>query len=586
MLKKIKKFFSSAGRFLKAENQQKGVIVIPLAVYWIGSAIISIIAGSWIGNLDLGEKIATWIFLLLFSILGTITIGFAGLAIAILNYVLSPDFVSLDYTNRTNPIIDAGLSVTMSFVNMILVLVLIYIALATILRLAGYETKKLLITFVIVALLVNFAPVICGLIVDASNIVMNYFTKNISTFLTFSDRLSQLWGDFLGAPPWAEKAKLAEGAAKALAITIFGAFAGLIFLLFSVVFIVRYIAIWLLVILSPLAFACYILPATKKYWNLWWNQFLQWSFVGVTMSFFLYLATILLSKVDMFKNPNIGNAGTQINILLTYLAPLAFLYLGFIVGISTSAFGASAVMNLTKKYGKKGALYGAAGAGTALRGIPQISRAEEAIRRRMERVPLLGRVIGGPGAFEKGRAGRMETEKKAIESIPDTPEGNKAILERIQRLPLTDRGRHERAAGIEILAKRKALTDEARGFLPEAQRLGANAKTIYMARPDFAPDLIDPKTKLPMTVEEIMTKIEPGEFWKNVQKDAFKNNEVVLQTGLHPRMVELGRNAKKDLKKEFKSNFKAMTTPSGLTKEQKKALKNSAKHLAGPNWQV
>ena len=63
---------------------------------------------------------------------------------------------------------------------MILVLILIYIALATILRLAGYETKKLLVTFVIVALLVNFAPVICGLVVDASNIVMNYFVKDLS----------------------------------------------------------------------------------------------------------------------------------------------------------------------------------------------------------------------------------------------------------------------------------------------------------------------------------------------------------------------------------------------------------------------
>ncbi|GAI30419.1 unnamed protein product, partial [marine sediment metagenome] len=79
------------------------------------------------------------------------------------------------------------------FVNMLLVLILVYIAIATILRLAGYETKKLLITFIIVALLVNFSPVICGLIVDASNIVMNFFLSEVTGGKQLINSFGAIW---------------------------------------------------------------------------------------------------------------------------------------------------------------------------------------------------------------------------------------------------------------------------------------------------------------------------------------------------------------------------------------------------------
>jgi len=401
-------------------------------IKWITGIEAAGVALSWAGSAAKGT--AYWIFTLLFSILGTINVAFAGLAIAILNYVLSPNFITLSYTNpANNPIIAAGLDVTRNFVNMILVLILIYIALATILRLAGYETKKLLITFVIVALLVNFAPLLCGLIVDATNIVMNYFTKNISTFLSFSNRLATLWGDFLNTPPWAETQKLAQVFFQSLAIAVFGAFAGLIFLLFSVVFLVRYIAIWVLVILSPLAFACYILPATKKYWTLWWNQFLQWSFIGVTMGFFLYLATILLSKTEsIFKNPNIGGLESPVNQLFVYLVPLAFLYLGFLIGLSTSAFGASSVMGLTKRTGRKvgGWVGGKAAAGIWRKAEEkgQIREKVGAITKKWEEKPFIRAFI--PQAMRKYAEMRpsIEEARKKL-SVHGSPElGHRAAV--------------------------------------------------------------------------------------------------------------------------------------------------------------
>ncbi len=294
---------------------------------------------------------------LIFYLLVFITSLFSAFAGVILKWVISPTFISLSYTKPgfnisagENPIIATGLGITQGFVNMILVLILIYIALATILRLAGYETKKLLVTFVIVALLVNFSPVICGLIVDASNIIMNYFLKELTGGQQLINNLKSIVDVATANFNWevVKVTKQIDIMAYFLMLAVFNFFLMVALGLFAAIFLIRYVAIWILVILSPLAFACYILPATKKYWTLWWNQFLQWSFIGAIAGFFLYLGEQVAALAPSISSPP-GELGGAI---LPYLVPLTFLYIGLIVGFSTSAFGASAVMDLTKKSGK------------------------------------------------------------------------------------------------------------------------------------------------------------------------------------------------------------------------------------------
>jgi len=278
---------------------------------------------------------------------------FAALSNVILNWVLSPGFTELPYTKpgplpNGNPIIEAGLSITQGFVNMLLVLVLVYIAVATILRLAGYETKKLLVTFIIVALLVNFAPVICGLIVDASNIVMSFFIEGIGKAggTTLVNKLADIAKIFTsGFLDAIFDFRLMAGKIMQLAVIAVANIAlGFILQIFAWLFIARYIAIWILVILSPIAFACYILPATRKYWTMWWEQFIQWSIVGITCSFFLYLGMMLANlPPNTFSTPT-GFATA----VLPHLVSVAFLFIGLIYGLQTSAKGAAGIINAVK----------------------------------------------------------------------------------------------------------------------------------------------------------------------------------------------------------------------------------------------
>jgi len=138
---------------------------------------------------------------------------------------------------------------------------------------------------------------------------------------------------------------------------------GFAFFLFAGIFIVRYVAIWALVILAPIAFVFWALSESpisqiKKMWDMWLNNFIQWSIIGIPIAFFLYLAISSFSLMtDIFKQqieaPEIGgSAPGYLNQIFPYFVVLVFLYLGFIIGLSTSAMGASAVISATKRVQK------------------------------------------------------------------------------------------------------------------------------------------------------------------------------------------------------------------------------------------
>lgn len=285
----------------------------------------------------------------------------AVIAGALLNWVTSPGFISWSYTQpANNPVIEIGLSITKNFVNLGLVVILVFIAFSIALRLKEYATQKTLIRLIAIALLVNFAPVICGLIVDASNIVMNYFLIGIEqgvggilTGVDVGSIVTDLGKLFLGGI--AEKASILTKAAVMIVLNISIAFA---FLLFAVILLLRYIAIWLLVILAPLAFVAWILPATRKFWDMWWNQFIQWSIIGIPIAFFLYLAMVSFGALSTAFRAKMTIPGLEpeitglLDMVFPYFLVLALMWLGLVMGLKTSAMGASSAISLTKKAGK------------------------------------------------------------------------------------------------------------------------------------------------------------------------------------------------------------------------------------------
>lgn len=309
---------------------------------------------------------------LIFNIYATLTGAILGMAVMIFNWVVSPGFISLSFTNaglqsgdpNFNAFVSIGWELTRSFTNIIFVIVLIVIGLGTALRRADYQMQKTLPMLVIIALLINFTPVILGLIIDASNIVMNFFIsggfEGGNSFVNFATRQWSSIGSLVGGAKFWDPTSSNEAiaaAAGSVSLIFFNIIAAILYLVISFLFVVRYIAIWLLVILSPLAFACYILPNTRGYFNQWWKIFIQWTLFGIILGFFLYLSDhfIQIATSGKFLSEEVGQAARTpglsgiVNNMLPYGASLILLFIGLSLAIASAPQGAAGIMKIGER---------------------------------------------------------------------------------------------------------------------------------------------------------------------------------------------------------------------------------------------
>lgn len=277
------------------------------------------------------------------NLISFITAGLVSMAAAILNSV-----VSLDFKYTSGGIVDVGWPIVRDLTNMFFVVILVFIGLAVALRLRDYEAKKVLIPLIIIALLINFTPVIMGLIVDASNIFMNFFLKDLNPGSYFEAHMkvqaSILPTGWSALNPF----KYMEQTMVAVTLIFLDIIVFFILLLYATLFMVRYVAIWVLVILSPIALACYILPNTRKYWTQWWNQFIQWCIIGIVAGFFLYLGSHIFSVATTLfvEPPPDASLMQKMTIKIMPLIVIMILYIiGLFTAFSTSAAGAGQIIS-------------------------------------------------------------------------------------------------------------------------------------------------------------------------------------------------------------------------------------------------
>jgi hypothetical protein len=306
-------------------------------------------------------------------------------SLAFLKWVTSGYLVTLPFTR--GGIVDAGWQASQGFANLAFVLILAFIAIATILRLDSYGLKKLLPKFLIAIILINFSKIIAGGIIDIANVITNSLLPDFNTFLgmfnPFSADIANVQGLingnfndlFLEVQSLLSVSMLAQRFLSYLLIIFFGLFSSLIFFTYFVLFAARYIVVWLLVIVSPIAWALSVLPETQKYYKMWWNYFIQWAFVGAIGSFFLNLGANAISRLTEaggfgnVSSPCLGEmvggacegqpaivsifSGlfTAINSITMSVAVIFFLIMGFIISVKTSKSGTDIIMKAAQRGG-------------------------------------------------------------------------------------------------------------------------------------------------------------------------------------------------------------------------------------------
>src|SRR5262249_29513015 len=96
----------------------------------------------------------------------------------------------------------------------------------------------------------------------------------------------------------------------ALALGALGVFSAI-----AVFLVIRIVALWVLLMVSPVAYAADVLPSTTGVRSQWWQHFLQYAFFTPIMSFFINMTAII-------ANSQLGGQGVLQNITAMFSNPV------------------------------------------------------------------------------------------------------------------------------------------------------------------------------------------------------------------------------------------------------------------------
>ena len=345
-------------------------------------------------------------------------------------------------TNAGAKAFQAGWTSTRDLGNMLIVLGFVVIGIGVSLRLRDYELKKALFPLIMVALFINFSGLICGLIIDASNLTMSGLIGSGGAGANMGTRFFSLLIDTENNLACTAIDNLPKYAAIKFSYGFIYFAVGTSFLLLAVLMIARYVAMGMLYMLSPLAFACYGLPFSmaKGVFQKWWSIFLKWAFVGIGTCFFLSVAGKVAESITEI-NPASGGAT-----MLSLFVVLTLVVAGLYVSLKVGAVGAGAAISLAGGVGKlaAGAIAGSAGglAGMANRlsggrGTAAIQSVKSGYGKALERLRLrdAGSTQAANAANVKKQAESFETRYSAAKAA-----GDESTMSSIQRAARTGRG--------------------------------------------------------------------------------------------------------------------------------------------------
>ena len=213
-------------------------------------------------------------------------------------------------------------------------LVIIYSQLTSV-GISNYGVKKMLPRLVIAAVLVNLSFTICAVLLDLSNIAGYAFQD---AFMGIKNTISTV-GENTSTWTWSEvistalsNGALAVGAGYAVSLALTteilpmlvpaATLAGLTLLFILLIMAARQALIIILIIVSPLAFVCYLLPGTEKWFKKWRDLF--FTMLVFFPAFAVVFGGAQLAGILIIQNAS-GSNGAIMHVLgmLVQIIPLA-----------------------------------------------------------------------------------------------------------------------------------------------------------------------------------------------------------------------------------------------------------------------
>lgn len=293
--------------------------------------------------------------------------------------------------------------------NIAFIGVLLYIAIRTILNVGNnFNTKKIMVRLVVVALFVNFSLFAAKVVIDTSNVVALQFYNSIQVEGCEQEEGCNISHFFAGATnissvQSAESIRSDETiqSAENVNFKIFLARTmGILFLLttgfvmgaMALLLIIRFGFLVLLMVVSPLAFIAFILP-NSKLGQEWWDKLLGQSFFAPALFAMMYVVAVLAADLqngisegntdlmEAILSPDSDNLG----VFLVFIIMIFLMSASLVVAKKMGAAGAAGAI----KVGKQARNWGQA---TVMRGT--VGRAARISSEKLEKSRLGNTAVG------------------------------------------------------------------------------------------------------------------------------------------------------------------------------------------------
>lgn len=286
-------------------------------------------------------------------------LGFVGsllsVAVTLFVWIMDPQNIKNVIDNK---IVYGIWTLIRDTLNVGFILVLLFSAFATVFQVESYNYKKLLFKIILMALLVNFSFPITRVIIDFSNVLMYYFLNlpdfGFQTGGSIFSRIANdsMLQDIINPPGGAS-----SNTTFLLSAIIFLFIFSTTLLIIALLFIIRTIALALLIIFSPIAFVGSIIPIFSKESSQWWSMLFKYSFFGPVMIFMLYVAVRMMGSINSIGKgsietiANAQSADPGIIAAMSFFAiPIIILWMGIGIAQSMSIAGAGAITGQGKKF--------------------------------------------------------------------------------------------------------------------------------------------------------------------------------------------------------------------------------------------
>lgn len=285
--------------------------------------------------------LTTWVFEKLLE-----GVGWAISKILVLSGYLLELSLNKDFFNQIvgNSGLYTAWVVVRDILNLLFMLILLFSAFSTIFQVERFHLKKVIILLVVMALLVNFSFAITLFIIDASNSLM-YFLLDAAT-----GEDGKISG---GIMKFTELGKVLDEFDKAeigvIILNIIFLFIACVTLFaFAINFLIRVVALAVLIILSPAGFAFGFFPSTQKLSSSWWGSLFKYAIMGPVMAFTILAAFLMFNISEGTIN---SEETKEISSFAYFIIPTIFLWFGLIASQKFGGMASATAMGVAKKTG-------------------------------------------------------------------------------------------------------------------------------------------------------------------------------------------------------------------------------------------